>query len=73
MVDLLSANLNGVGGIRTVDSRRVISTWTKRGGESGFGLDGALAVAREVDAGSVLTEAWSKPELPSASTPNCTA
>ncbi len=54
MVDLLSANLNGVGGIRTVDSRRVISTWTKRGGESGFGLDGALAVAREVDAGSVL-------------------
>ncbi len=54
MVDLLSTNLNGVGGIRTVDSRMVISTWKKRGGEDGLDLDGALAVGRDVNAGSVL-------------------
>jgi serine/threonine-protein kinase len=54
MVDLLSTNFNGVGGIRTVDSRMVISTWKKRGGEDGLDLEGALAVGRDVKAGSVL-------------------
>ncbi|NIN12143.1 MAG: hypothetical protein GTO61_12205, partial [Gemmatimonadales bacterium] len=32
MVDLLSANLDGVGGIRTVDSRTVLHRWRQRAG-----------------------------------------
>ena len=52
MVDLLSTNLDAVGGIRTVEPRTVLQRWKERG--SGSDLDGALAVGRDVDAGAVL-------------------
>ena len=52
MVDLMSTNLDAVGGIRTVEPRTVLQRWKERG--SGTDLDGALAVGRDVDAGAVL-------------------
>jgi tRNA A-37 threonylcarbamoyl transferase component Bud32/TolB-like protein len=52
MVDLLSTNLNAVGGINTVDPRSVLSRWHKRK-STGDRAD-ALAVGRSLDAGSVL-------------------
>ena len=52
MVDLMSTNLDAVGGIRTVEPRTVLQRWKERG--SGSDLDGALAVGRDVDAGAVL-------------------
>lgn len=55
MVDLLSTNLNAVGGIRTVDGRVVLNAWKKHRGEDGLAFDDALAVGRDVDAGSILT------------------
>nr|MBA3659792.1 protein kinase [Gemmatimonadales bacterium] len=54
MVDLLSTNLNAVGGIRTVDPRTVLARWRAHAGKDPAGLDAALAVARDVGAGSVL-------------------
>lgn len=54
MVDLLSTNLNGVGGIRAIDSRTVLHHWRQRAGEGGLDLEGSLDVGRDVDAGSVL-------------------
>jgi TolB-like protein len=51
MVDLLSTNLNAVGGISTVDPRNVLSRWKKQGGTA---KDDALEVGRSLDAGSVL-------------------
>ncbi|MGD2215856.1 MAG: hypothetical protein PVJ64_03830 [Gemmatimonadales bacterium] len=54
MVDLLSANLDGVGGIRTVDSRTVLHRWRQRAGDGGVDLEGALALGRDLEAGSVL-------------------
>ncbi|MBA3497566.1 MAG: protein kinase, partial [Gemmatimonadales bacterium] len=54
MVDLLATNLRGVGGIRTVDPRAVLRNWTGKDRKSA-GLDQALAVGRELEAGSVVT------------------
>jgi tetratricopeptide (TPR) repeat protein len=54
MVDLLSVNLDGVGGIRTVDSRTVLHRWRQRAGDTGVDLEGALALGRDLGAGSVL-------------------
>ena len=51
MVDLLSTNLNAVGGISTVDPRTVLSRWKKQGGTA---REDALAVGRSLEAGSVL-------------------
>ncbi|HEX6617329.1 MAG TPA: serine/threonine-protein kinase [Gemmatimonadales bacterium] len=55
MVDLLSTNLQGVGGIRTVDPRAVLSRWSSRRKSAHAGLEQSLAVGRELHAGSVLT------------------
>ena len=52
LVDLLSTNLDGVGGINTVEPRTVLQRWRERG--SSAALDDALAVAGDVDAGAVL-------------------
>ncbi len=52
MVDLLSTNLNAVGGISTVDPRSVLSRWHKKG--STGDRNDALEVGRSLDAGSVL-------------------
>jgi TolB-like protein len=53
MVDLLATNLRGVGGINTVDPRAVLRQWDS--GKRGAGdLTRALAVGRELDAGSVV-------------------
>ncbi len=52
MVDLLSTNLNSVGGIRAVEPRTVLARW-KKDGEPGD-IEGALALARGVKAGSVV-------------------
>jgi tetratricopeptide (TPR) repeat protein len=54
MVDLFSANLNDVGGIRTIDSRTVMHRWQQRATAGRLDLEGALALGREVKAGSVL-------------------
>jgi tetratricopeptide (TPR) repeat protein/TolB-like protein len=54
MVDLFSANLNDVGGIRTVDSRTVMHRWQQRAAAGRLDLGGALALGRDVNAGSVL-------------------
>jgi tetratricopeptide (TPR) repeat protein len=53
MVDLLTTNLRGVGGINTVAPRAVLREW---GGATGGSddLQRALAVGRELDAGSVV-------------------
>ena len=53
MVDLLSTNLNAVGGITTVDPRTVLSRWHKEGGSRD--AESALQVGRDLEAGSVLT------------------
>ena len=55
MVDLLSTNLNAVGGIRTVDSRVVINRWKERGGQAGLNVDEAMSLGRDINAGSILT------------------
>ncbi len=52
LVDLLSTNLDGVGGINTVEPRTVLQRWRERG--SSAALEDALAVAGDVDAGAVL-------------------
>jgi serine/threonine-protein kinase len=53
MVDLLSTNLSGVGGIYAVDPRTVLQRWHRsRGG--GEDITRALAVGRALDAGSVV-------------------
>jgi len=54
MVDLLSTNLDAVGGIRTVDPRTILRRWRQRARDGGVDLNGALAVGRDVHAGSVL-------------------
>lgn len=54
MVDLLSPNLDGVGGIRTVDTRTVLHRWRQQATGGSLDFEGALAVGREVDAGAVL-------------------
>lgn len=54
MVDLLSPNLDAVGGIRTVDTRTVLHRWRQRAETGSLDFEGALAVGRDVDAGAVL-------------------
>jgi serine/threonine-protein kinase len=55
MVDLLTTNLQGVGGIQAVDPRLVLKRWgRKERGEEG-GVQEALDLGRELDAGSVVT------------------
>ena len=54
MVDLLSTNLNAVGGIRTVDPRAVLFQVKKRGPALAVDLEGALSVGKALDAGAVL-------------------
>jgi len=56
LVDLLSTNLDGAGGIRTVDPRTARRRWRARAGTTGA-LDRAesLALGRELAAGAVLT------------------
>jgi TolB-like protein len=53
MVDLLATNLQGVGGIRTVDPRAVLRRWGGRK-QAGDGLDQALSVGRDLGAQSVV-------------------
>jgi tetratricopeptide (TPR) repeat protein/TolB-like protein len=55
MVDLLATNLQGVGGIKAVDPRLVLKRWGKRGAEETGGIDEAIALGRDLDAGSVVT------------------
>ncbi len=55
MVDLLATNLQGVGGIKAVDPRLVLKRWARRSGGDAGGLDEALALGRDLDAGSVVT------------------
>lgn len=52
MVDLLSANLNTVGGIRAVEPRLVLAQWHRRGGAAD--LDADRTLARGLKANSVL-------------------
>jgi serine/threonine-protein kinase len=54
MVDLLSTNLSGKGGVRTVDPRTVLHRWQERASAGRVDLSGALRIGRDVDAGSVL-------------------
>src|SRR5690606_8852926 len=55
-VELLSRNLDGVGGIRTVDPRTVLYRWKQRADEAALEPDSvARDIARSVRAGSVLT------------------
>ena len=54
MVDLLSTNLQGVGGIRTVEPRAVLREWSAEGSKSGLDVKQALAIGRKLDAGSVV-------------------
>ncbi|HKU63324.1 MAG TPA: protein kinase [Gemmatimonadales bacterium] len=53
MVDLLSTNLTGVGGIRAVDPRTVLRDAPKSDHDAG-GLDQAIRVGRRLGAGSVV-------------------
>jgi tetratricopeptide (TPR) repeat protein/TolB-like protein len=53
MVDLLSTNLSGVGGIRAVDPRTVLRD-APRAGRDGGGLDEAIRLGRRLGAGSVV-------------------
>jgi serine/threonine-protein kinase len=52
LVDLMSTNLDAIGGITTVEPRTVLQRWKERG--STIDLDGALAVGEAVDAGAVI-------------------
>jgi tetratricopeptide (TPR) repeat protein len=54
MMDLLATNLRGVGGINTVDPRVVLRKWGSSRGGSPDDLSHALAVGRDLHAGSVL-------------------
>ncbi len=54
MVDLLTTNLNAVGGIRAVEPRTVMSELKKEGLGSGIDLRAALSVARAVKAQAAL-------------------
>jgi TolB-like protein len=50
MVDLLTTNLNSVGGIRAVDPRTVMARVKKSGSTSSIDLQTALGIARDVKA-----------------------
>jgi serine/threonine-protein kinase len=53
MVDLLTTNLQGVGGIQTVDPRLVLKRWGRKDPDEG-GMEEALDLGRGLDAGSVV-------------------
>src|SRR5439155_6041968 len=55
MVDLLSTNLDGQGGIRVIDPRTVLRRWQAGGGSSAPAQTEALDVARDVGAAAALT------------------
>lgn len=55
MVDLLSRNLDEVGGIRTVDPRSVLHRWRDRMADGPLTAGEELDLGRELEAGSVLT------------------
>ena len=69
MVDLLSRDLDAVGGVRTVDPRTVLSRWRQVGG--GADLDAVLQVGRDVGAASCSPAAWWRRATASGSTPSC--
>jgi len=51
MVDLLSTNLDGMGGYRTIDSRTVLARWRENGGDDASAdLETALTAAGETGA-----------------------
>jgi tetratricopeptide (TPR) repeat protein len=50
MVDLLSTNLDGAGGLRAIDSRTVLARWQERIGDRPADLPAMLDVARSADA-----------------------
>jgi eukaryotic-like serine/threonine-protein kinase len=54
MVDLLSTNLQGVGGIHTVEPRAVLREWTAEGSKAGLDVQHAMAIGRKLHAGSVV-------------------
>jgi serine/threonine-protein kinase len=54
MMDLLATNLRGVGGINTVDPRVVLRQWGSSRAGTTDDLTHALAVGRDLHAGSVL-------------------
>ncbi len=55
MVDLLSSNLDGIGGIRAIEPRTVLREWRRRVTDGGGDREDAIAVGRNVKAASVLT------------------
>ncbi len=61
MVDLLSTNLDAVGGIRTIDPRTVLHQWRERSRGGPLDLEASLAVGRSLDAGRSSSGVWSKP------------
>jgi TolB-like protein len=50
MVDLLTTNLDGVGGLRTIDSRTVLARWRESHGGSAGDLSAILRIARSAGA-----------------------
>ncbi|HEX6669717.1 MAG TPA: serine/threonine-protein kinase [Gemmatimonadales bacterium] len=55
MVDLLTTNLQGVGGIKAVDPRLVLKRWAREGRDDAGGLEDALELGRDLEAASVVT------------------
>jgi tetratricopeptide (TPR) repeat protein len=55
MVELLSRNLDEVGGVRTADPRMVMRRWRSRGRGAELSLEDAIALARETYATSFLS------------------
>jgi serine/threonine-protein kinase len=55
MVDLLTNNLSGVGGIRMTDPRLVLKSWRREAESGQVSLQQALAIGRDLEAGSILT------------------
>jgi tetratricopeptide (TPR) repeat protein/TolB-like protein len=54
MMDLLATNLRGVGGITTVEPRAVLREWGSEGSGGSDDLTRAIAVGRDLNAGSVV-------------------
>ena len=50
MVDLLSRNLDGLGGLRAIDSRTTLARWNETVGDADADLDKALEAARRAGA-----------------------
>ena len=54
LVDLLSANLNEVGEIRTINPRTTLHAFEQVANGGSIDLDGQLRIGRDIEAGSVL-------------------